>query len=274
MGKLKVALQIWSIRDELDKDMDAALKAVKEMGYDYVEFGDCYKTGEEMAELLKKHDLKCVSIHQPHHLILENPEEKIAYFKAVGTKFVVLPHMGHFGHKGGERYEEITKEIIEVGKLLKENGIQFLYHNHDFEFDKYEGKFLLDWLFETIPEEYLQPEIDTCWVAYAGYDPSAYLRQYAGRLGIVHLKDFVCSKYANGPVYSLMGVDDADIKREADSDFAFRPIGQGVQNFPEILKACEECGAEYVSVEQDMATTASQLESARQSREYLKSLGL
>jgi len=272
MSKLKVALQIWSIRDELDKDMDAALKQVKEMGYDYVEFGEAYKTGEEMAELLKKHDLKCVSIHQPYHLLLDNPEEKIAYYKAVGTKYVVIPVMGPENHIGTENYEQAVKDITKVGELLKKNGIQLAYHNHNFEFRKYDGKFLLDWLFEKVPQEALQPEIDTCWVAYAGYDPAVYLRQYAGRIGIVHLKDFVCDKYANGPVYSLMGPNAADVPEDS-TGFEFRPIGQGVQNFPEILKACEEGGAEYISVEQDGATTATPIESARQSREYLKSLG-
>ena len=277
MGKLKLGLQVWSVEPNLIEDMEAALKEIKEMGYDYVEFGNFYgRTAEELSALLKKYELQCISVHQPYAPILENPEEKIAYYKTLGVKYCAIPWMGMENHKGNPGYEQAVKDIIQVGTLLKEAGIQLLYHNHEFEFLKYEGKYLLDWPLEAVPEELIQPQLDTCWIHYAGYDPAEYIRAKAGRITAIHLKDFVCEKLAGGPMYELQGLEageDLDANRNSNG-FEFRPCGQGRQNFPAILKAAEEVGVEYVIVEQDKATTASPMESVRQSAEYLKSIGV
>lgn len=277
METMKVGLQLYSIREEMERDMDAALKAVKEMGYDYVEFAGYFgRSAEEVAALLEKYDLKCISVHQVYHVFLENPEENVAFLKKIGAKYCAIPWMGPENQKGHERFEQAVEEIRKVSTLLNENGIQMLYHNHDFEFQKYEDKFLLDWLYETVTLDYLKPEVDTCWVHYAGYDPCEYLEKYTGVIEVVHLKDFVCKNLAQGPVYAL--IDESGKEGEAaskeDNGFEFRPIGQGIQDFQAILESAKKAGAEYVIVEQDEAVTVSPLESAKQSREYLKSLGL
>jgi len=274
---MKVGLQLYSIREEMEKDMDAALKAVKESGYDYVEFAGYFgKSAEEVAALLEKYDLKCISVHQGYNVFLEDPEYHVKYLKTIGAKYCAIPWMGIENQKGQKGFEKSVAEIKQVAELLKENEIQMLYHNHDFEFQKYDGKFLLDWLYETVTTELLKPEIDTCWVHYAGYDPAQYLEKYTGDIEVVHLKDFVCKNLAQGPVYAL--IDDSGKENKGatqeDNGFEFRPIGQGIQNFTEILESSKRAGAEYVIVEQDMPTTASALESAKQSREYLRSLGL
>lgn len=277
MKKFKVGLQLYSIREAMKEDMDKALKAVKEMGYDYVEFAGYFgKSAEEVAALLKKYDLKCISVHQGYEVFLDKPEENINFLKTIGAKFCVIPWMGIENHKGHENFDKAMKEIAQVAALLKENGIQMLYHNHDFEFQKFEGKFLLDWLYETIPSDLLKPQIDTCWVHYAGYKPDEYLKKYTGLIDIVHLKDFVCKNLAAGPVYALIdnSGNEGDKPTKEDTGFEFRPLGQGIQDFNAILKAAEEAGADYVIVEQDAATTATPLESAKQSREYLRTLGL
>ena len=144
-----------------------------------------------------------------------------------------------------------------------------------FEFEKFDGKFLLDWLYEDVSEDILKTEIDTCWVHYAGYNPSEYVLKYSGRAPLVHLKDFVCKNLAGGPVYALIDNNGNEDKKgsQEDNGFEFRPLGSGIQNFPEILKAAEEAGAEYVIYEQDGHPKASPLEDAKISREYLKSLG-
>lgn len=274
---MKVGLQLYSIREEMERDMDAALKAVKEMGYDYVEFAGYFgKTAREVAALLRKHSLECISVHQGYHVFLENPEENVAFLKTIGARYCAIPWMGPENHKGQEGFEKSVREIRQAAALLKENGIQMLYHNHDFEFRKYEEKFLLDWFYEEVSLELVKPEIDTCWVRYAGYDPCKYLEKYSGEIEVVHLKDFVCGSPAQGPVYAL--IDDAGREGETaargDHSFEFRPLGQGIQDFPAILEAAGKAGAGYVIVEQDAASTAGALESAGQSREYLRSIGL
>lgn len=277
MKNLKVGLQLYSIREAMEADMDAALKAVKEMGYDYVEFAGYFgKSAAEVLTLLEKYDLKCISVHQGYNVFLEDPKASVEYLKTIGAKYCAIPWMGVENHKGHEGFDKAMKEIAQVGALLRDNGIQLMYHNHDFEFGKYEGKYLLDWLYETIPSELLMPQIDTCWVHYAGCNPCDYINKYSGKIKVVHLKDFVCKNLAQGPVYALIDDDgkEGEQASKEDNGFEFRPCGQGIQDFPAILDAAAKAGAEYVIVEQDQATTASPLESAKQSREYLKSLGI
>jgi len=277
MSNLKVGIQLYSLREEMEKDMDATLKKVKEMGYDYVEFAGYFgKSAEEVRAILDKYELTCISVHQGYDIFLNDEKASIDYLKTIGAKYCAVPWMGLEKHKGSDVYEQTIKEFNQVGKALKDNGIQLLYHNHDFEFQKVDDKFILDWLYESVSEDILKTEIDTCWVHYAGYNPSEYVLKYSGRAPIVHLKDFVCKNLAQGPVYALIdneGKEGKAASRE-DNGFEFRPVGSGIQNFPEILKAAEKAGAEYVIVEQDQWYDGSALDCAKQSREYLKSLGI
>ena len=277
MKKFKVGLQLYSIRDKMAENMDEALKAVKEMGYDYVEFAGFFEhPADEVKALLEKHGLTAISVHQPIDLFLEDPDGTIEYFKTVGVEFAVIPWYDVKKLKGAEDWEKTVAAFTAYGKALRENGIQLLYHNHDFEFKKFEEKYLLDWLYEEVPAEYLQPQIDTCWVHYAGEAPADYMRKYSGRLEVLHLKDFECEKLGGGPVYALIG-DNGEEKEKPSKEetgFRFRPVGHGIQNLNEILAAAEETGVEYVIVEQDDSYDTPSLETARLSRDYLKTLGI
>lgn len=151
-----------------------------------------------------------------------------------------------------------------------------LYHNHDFEFKKINGETILDKLYKEVPSDFLQPEFDTCWIHYAGNNPVEYLKGYKGRVKVLHLKDFVCDKLGGGPVYGLIdanGETDSSDNKE-DNGFKFMPIGQGIQPWEDILAVAEEIGTEYVIVEQDQWYEGDSLEYAKQSREYLRGLGL
>ncbi len=277
MSKFKIGLQLYSIREEMAKDMDAALKQVKEIGYSCVEFAGYFgHSAKEVRAMLDKYGLECVSVHQDPQLIAEEGQKAVDYLKTIGAKYCAIPHYPREKLAGTPEWEETVKLFTETGRLLKQNGIQQLYHNHDFEFHKFEGKFLLDWNYETIPADYLQPQIDTCWVRYAGCDPVEYLLKYAGRIKVVHLKDFVCEKLCSGPVYDLIGKDGAEEKKATaeEKGFDFRPVGYGIQDFPAIIEAAQKAGAEILIVEQDQSSQRPPMEAAKMSREYLKSLGL
>jgi sugar phosphate isomerase/epimerase len=277
MKNFKVALQLYTVRQDMEKDVEATLKKVKEIGFDYVEFAGYYGTpADKMRELLDKYGLTCVSVHQGYDVFLSDEKASIDYLKTIGAKYCAIPWMDKEKHAGNPVYENTVKEITQVAKALKDAGIQLLYHNHDFEFDKFEDKFLLDWLYESIPADLLQTEIDTCWVRYAGYDPAAYVRKYTGRSPVVHLKDFTASNLNAGPVYDLIdnsGNVGKPTSRE-EAGFQFRPVGHGIQDFPAILAAAEDAGAEYVVVEQDQSVDRPGMEAAKMGREYLRSLGL
>lgn len=275
MADIKIGLQLYSVRDDMEKDMYAALKQVKEIGYDYVEFAGYYgKPAEEVKSMLDELGLQCISVHQGYNLFLEEGQKAVDYLKVIGAKYAAIPWMAVEDHKGCDHYDRIIREITSVAELLRDNGIGMLYHNHDFEFGKYEDKFLLDWLYDSVPADLLQTEVDTCWVKYAGYDPCEYLRKYTGRSPIVHLKDFTCKQFAGGPAYALIDEDGKEIKNtKEDNGFDFRPVGMGLQDFPSILEAAKSAGAQYAIVEQDQSTDRAPMEAVKLSREYLKSIG-
>jgi len=129
-----------------------------------------------------------------------------------------------------------------------------------------DGKYAFDYMYEAIPADLLQTEIDTCWVNVAGENPSEYIRKYAGRCPVVHLKDFYKEGKAEG-MYELIGVEK---KEESKGVFEFRPVGYGLQDIPSIVKASEESGAGYLVVEQDRSIGRTSLEAVELSIKYLK----
>ncbi len=270
MKKFNLGLQLYSVRDAMASDFEGTLKAVSEIGYKYVEFAGYFnKSAKEIKGLLEKYGLKCESVHQT---LSVNDDEKvkaeIEFLKELGVKYVFIPWYEKTKLAGSEAWGETLANFKKMSALLREAGMTLGYHNHDFEFARHDGKFLHDHIFDEIGIENIIPELDTCWVRYAGLDPAAKIREFSGNVPVVHLKDFSCKKLASGPVYDLIGGASAS---SADNEFKYRPVGRGMQNFDEILAACEESGTETVIVEQDSCYEEGELPAVKASCEYLKS---
>lgn len=276
MKKFKIGLQLYSIREDMEKDMDSALRQVKEMGYDCVEFAGYFgHSAEEVKAMLDKYGLECVSVHQAPQLFVDEGQKAVDYIKTLGVKYAAVPWYEKDKLAGSPEWDNTVKMFTDVAELLKKNGIKMMYHNHDFEFNKVDGKFILDWIYDTIPQDLIEPEVDTCWVHYAGYNPAEYLLKYSGRINIVHLKDFACKNLGGGPVYALIDEDGNEKKgSKEDNGFEFRPVGHGIQDIPSIIEASGKAGASVLIVEQDQSNDRPPMEAAKMSREYLKSLGL
>ncbi|MBP3436483.1 MAG: sugar phosphate isomerase/epimerase [Clostridia bacterium] len=274
MKQFKVGIQLYGVRDTMAQDFEGTLQKIKDMGYEYVEFAGYYgRTGEEIKAILDKIGLKCISVHQGLDFFNENPEEKVAFLKAFGVKYVVVPWYDQKKLAGSEQWEETKALFNRIADLLKANGMWLGYHNHEFEFEKFEGKYLHDYIFEAVPADRIQPELDTCWVHYAGINPVDKIKEFSGRVDLLHLKDFTCKELGSGPVYDLIGADGKPMKKPTreENAFEFRPLGQGRQNFAEILAAAEEAGVEVVIVEQDKTYNGmTELEAAKISRDYLR----
>lgn len=275
MKKFKVGIQLYSIRDAMEKDMDATLKAVKEMGYDYVEFAGYFgKSAEEVKAILDKYGLKAVSVHQGIDLFEKEGKAAVDYLNTLGVKYCAIPW--YSVNEFHNNWDETIEKFIKVSKLLREGGIQLMYHNHDFEFQKIDGEFILDKLYGAISNEMLKPQFDTCWIHYAGVNPAEYLKKYNGKIEILHLKDFVCEKLGGGPVYALIDEKGNEMRSNSREDNGFKlvPVGSGIQDWTAILRTAEKAGVEYVIVEQDSSVDRDPMEAAKMSRDYLKTLGL
>ncbi len=273
---IKLGYQIYSAREDAEKDLGAVCAKLKEYGYDGVEFAGFYSyTAEQVKDILAKNELAAVSSHVPYATLVADMEGTIAFHKAIGCKFIAVPYLDEETRPGAAGFATAIRNIIKFGTLCKENGIQLLYHNHDFEFVKMSGQYGLDFLYDCTEPEVLATELDTCWVNVAGEVPAEYIRKYAGRCPVVHLKDFVGSKKEGAQLYALIkedGSDDVEVKKEAEPAFDFRPVGYGVQNIPAIIEAGLESGAQWFIVEQDRSSERPALDAAKMSCDYVRGL--
>ena len=254
-----VAIQVYSVREDAKADLRATLAKIKEMGYDGVEFAGLYgHTAEEVKAMCAEVGLVPVSAHVPYLDMVKDPEGVLGTYAAIGCKYVAIPHLNEELRPGTEKFPEVMKNIAMLGKVANRLGLTLLYHNHDFEFIKINGKYGLDTLYETVPADLLKTELDVCWVKVGGEEPAAYIKKYSGRAPVVHLKDFYGEKSES--MYELIG-------------FEFRPLGKGLQNFPPILEAAKEAGTEWVVVEQDRPSLGlTPMECAKVSIDYLKTI--
>lgn len=236
---IPVALQVYTIRDEVSKNYEAALEKVSKMGYEGLEIGGFGPySSEEWNKILKKLNLKIVS----NHIQIETLEESfnhIAEFNlSIGNSRIVCPYLREERRESLEDYKRTADSLNQIGAKCKSKGLKLFYHNHAFEFKEYDGKKGMDILFENTDPELVMFEIDTYWVKYAGMDPTDLIKAYNGRCGIIHLKDM-----------------------EATEKRSFAEVGEGCLDFHSIMKAAVEAGADWFIVEQDICKRPS-LESA------------
>lgn len=269
---MSVALQLYTVRDDVAADFAGTLAKVKAMGYDGVEFAGLYgHSAAEVKKMCEDAGLDPISAHVPYRDILKDPRGLLSVYAEIGCKYVALPYLMPEDRPGSPNFAQVIEDAKMIGQIAKELGMTLLYHNHDFEFDKIDGKYALEVLYDSVSADLLQTELDTCWVNVGGEEPAAYVRKYTGRAPVVHLKDFVGQKNEN--MYELIGIESE--KKEVTVPFEFRPVGFGKQDMPAIVKAAEDAGASWVVVEQDKPSMdLTPIECAQKSCEYLKSIGL
>ena len=268
LSKLPIAVQVYSVRDDAAADFKGTIQKLKDMGYDGVELAGLYgMTATEVRAALDEVGIPAISAHVPYAELVADAEGTIAAYKEIGVQYIAFPYLGDEDRPGAPAFEETLKNMRRICEVGKEMGITFLYHNHDFEFIKMEnGQYGLDYMYDTIPADLLQTELDTCWVNVGGENPADYIRKYAGRCPVVHLKDFYKEGHAAG-MYELIGITK---KEEAKGTFEFRPVGHGLQNIPSIIEAAEASGANWLVVEQDRSVGRTPMEAVQMSIEYLK----
>jgi len=272
MEKRPVAYQIYSARDDAEKDLFGVLQRIAAMGYDGVEFAGFYgHSAPDVRAMLDKTGLKALSSHVPFALIEADMFGLIAYHRQVGCAYIAVPYLDEQTRPGAAGFARALAVIAKFGALCREAGITLLYHNHDFEFCQVSGQYGLDFLYDAIPADILQTETDVCWIKYAGLDPVDYLPKYAGRCPVVHLKDYVGSMDGGTP-YALIGVAGSEKKADAAA-FEFRPVGYGCQDIKAVVEAAIRCGALWFVVEQDVSVGRTPLEAAEMSIGTLKKIG-
>ena len=266
MKQFKIGVQLYSVRDQIEKDLIGTLKAVKAAGYDYVEgagAGFYGLSADEAKSLLSEIGLTLISVHS-----VDVSDENLAYLQKLGVKNFTIPYYS------GEYYKKDFDGSIayfnDCAKKVAKYGMRLFYHNHDFEFDTLGDEKIIDRLYKETSEGAIAPQFDVCWVTYGGSDPAEYIRKYAYKnMTMAHLKDFTCQGAVKGAVYEL--IEGGAVKKSREENlFRFRPVGQGVVDFDKVFAAAEEAGIDVLIVEQDQSYEISSIEAVKQSREYIK----
>ena len=278
MKKLPVAVQVYGLRDLLEntpENFEQVMKQVKAMGYDGVELAGMYGLEPTyIRDTLKVIGLIPISAHVAFAEMMEKLDQIIADYRTVGVKYLVMPYMAEeYRPDNPEGFRSFLPLLRATGEKIRRAGMTFLYHNHDFEFVKLpDGRYGYDIMFDEIPREALMCELDTCWCDVATGKAPEFIRKYAGRMPVIHLKDYIKQGEVKN-MYKLIGIDEEDSGSETGF-FEFRPVGFGQMIWEPVLEASEEAGAEWLIVEQDEHYSLDCLECARRSREYLKILGI
>lgn len=246
--KLPVAIQLYSVRDALEKDFVGTLREIAGIGYKGVEFaGFGGLQAAELKGLLNELDLTPVGSHTNLDLLTGQLDEVIEYNKILGNKYIICPFNKY---ESKEDYIKASELYDGLGAKIREKGLEFLYHNHGFEFTRYDGENGFNILFKNVKPENMGAEIDLGWVFYMGIDPAAFLGSFHGRCPLIHIKDFL-----------------------AVGEMTFTEIGNGLVDVKAVASAAASAGVEWLIVEQDVSSTTS-MNSARINFENMKKLGL
>ena len=241
---LQVALQLYTVRDETSRDFVGTLRRVAQIGYAGVEFaGYGNLTAPEMSALLTETGLRAVATHLRLDVLQGlQLDEAIHYCKDIDCSIIVLPSLPH-EWRSLAGIQALAPQLNAIGQRCQQHGITFAYHNHDFEFARTDGTYLLDHLLHATDSSLVKLELDMYWAAYANVDPVAYLQKHTDRIALIHLKDMA-------------------------PDRSMTEVGKGMLDMQSICAFAEEHNL-WGIVEHDHPDMPS-LESARISLEYFR----
>lgn len=250
VARIPVALQLYSVREECQRDLPGTLRAVAEMGYEGVEFAGYYgRTAQELRTLLDGLGLKAISTHTGLQTVLgDELERTIEFNETLGNRHLIVPSLPAERRASRQAWLDTGKLFDEVAEQVAAHEMRIGYHNHAVEFQPLDGGDVPWDLFGAHTRDEVILQLDLGNAADGGADPVPYLQKYPGRALTVHLKD-----------------------RSAANPNAL--LGEGEIRWPEVFRLCEStAGTQWYIVEQERYPYPP-LESARRCRENLRRMG-
>ena len=241
-----IGLQLYTVRDAMAKDPLGTLAKVAQIGYNSIE--NATYTGSEKfygmdavtyKKVLADNGLVANSGHYRlgeemekdapvQGTILHDWQKAVDDASTVGLKYMVCAYLSAQERGDQEHYKKLADIFNKAAETCKKSGIQFCYHNHDFEFQNQDGVFPYDILLEKTDKDLVKMEIDLYWIKKAGQNPLALFQKHPGRFPLWHVKD---------------------MSKEADQSFA--EVGSGIIDFKTIFRHKEQAGMKFFFVEQD-----------------------
>lgn len=243
-AKPTIGLQLYTVRDAMGTDPAGTLAKVAQIGYNSLE-GATYTNTQlfygmnpvAFGALLKKNGLVMRSCHYrlgedtkgaEKGTLLNEWDRAVDDAAALGLKYMVCAWLSPAERQGLDHYKNMAGQFNKAAEKCKAAGIQFCYHNHDFEFDAQDGKYPYDVLLDNTDPQLVKMEMDLYWVTKAGHDPVTLFGQHPGRFPLWHLKDM-----------------------DNTAAHAFTEVGNGVVDFKKIFDHKDTAGLKYFFVEQD-----------------------
>lgn len=236
----QLAAQMFTVRDftQTAQGLADTLARISRIGYPAVQMSGIgamsgpspLVTAREARVLLDDNGLRCIATHRSFGDLQARTDDEIAFHHALGCDYVAIGGIGSYGAQGEAGYRRFLADTVTVIARLKEAGLRFGYHNHDFEFARLGpgSRTFYDVLIEEGGQDLLL-EIDVYWAAHAGVNPQRLVERCVGRIPVIHVKD----------------------KEVADGGPVMAPVGEGNLDWAHLLPACRSAGVEWYAVEQD-----------------------
>ena len=241
-----IGIQLYTLRSLLAQDLEGTLGRVAQIGFREVEFAGLYgRAAAAMRALLDRAGLRAVSSHHSVRDVRENWSRVLDDATTLGQNFVVVASIGGDDRSTADALRRVADDFNRAGEAAKAAGLQFGYHNHDFEFRAVDGVLPYDLLLERCDPALVVMELDLFWIVHGGHDPLAYFAKHPGRFPLVHAKD-------------------------RTTDGAMVNVGSGAIDFRTILARSGQAGIRHWLVEHDRP--AAPLEDVQSSYAYLRQL--
>ena len=249
-NKMKaIGLQLYTVRNQMEKDFDDTLAKVASTGFKEVEFAGYYnRTPQQVKSVLSANGLTSPSAHVSLKALSDDWQKTIETAAAIGHRYLICAYLVPEERKSLDDYKRHADTFNRAGEACKKAGIQFGYHNHDFEFPALDGSVPFDLLLEKTDAKLVKIELDLYWTVKAKQDPLKYFASHPGRFPLLHVKDM-----DNTP-----------------KQF-FTEVGRGVIDFKPIFAQSGKAGVKHYFVEQDQCP-GSPLDSIKVSFDYLSKL--
>lgn len=243
----RIGLQLYTVRKAMQADVEGTIARVAATGYQEVEFAGYFgKSPTEIRAMLDRHGLSAPAVHVGS-IAPDQWPTSLEAAATIGHRYVVVPWIPAEERATLDGWKRVAENYNRIAAEARAAGLQFAYHNHDFEFVPVEGRIPFDVLLESTDPQLVQLEIDLYWITKGGQDPLRYFQRWPGRVPLVHVKD------SAGPPGHRM-VD----------------VGAGKIDFKKIFARREQAGIRHAFVEHD--EPPDPFASIRASYEYLKGL--
>lgn len=256
--RAEVGINIYSLRNEAEKDLPGTLALISKLGFRKVEAGSLYgRSPAEFLGLLRANGLRAVSMGASYASLRSDAAAVGAQARALGAEYVVCDTIPHSAKHLAEKDVPPAAEALNAwGKRLAADGLRLCYHTHGTEFDPSPGGTRFDTLVKLTDPACVAFEMDIFWIVYGFQDPVKLLKRYPGRFPLMHIKDI-----RKG---TKLGGSPADVLEEESV-----PLGTGIVDIEPALIAGQETGVRHFFLEEEAVPALPQI---RQSLDFLRRL--